>query len=63
MQINAVSQRQVPSECMGTARPLERKRVLVVEDNLLIGEALCEVLRDAGAGRQQRLLTLLLRLL
>jgi CheY-like chemotaxis protein len=31
------------------ARPLEGKRVLVVEDNYLIGEALCEVIRDAGA--------------
>ena len=31
------------------ARPLEGKRVLVAEDNHLIGEALCELMRDAGA--------------
>jgi CheY-like chemotaxis protein len=29
--------------------PLEGKRILVVEDDYLLAEAVCEVLRDAGA--------------
>jgi CheY-like chemotaxis protein len=33
---------------MPAAQPLEGKRVLIVEDNHLIGEALCDVIRDAG---------------
>jgi CheY-like chemotaxis protein len=49
MQINAVTHRQMASKSMGAARPLEGRRLLVVEDDLLIGEALCEVLRSAGA--------------
>ena len=34
---------------MDEARPLEGKRILVVEDNYLVAEALCDVMRDAGA--------------
>lgn len=34
---------------MGLTRPLEGKRVLVVDDNYLIGEGLCAAIRGAGA--------------
>src|SRR4051812_8451000 len=34
---------------MSVARPLEGKRVLVVEDDFLIAAAACKAMRDAGA--------------